>query len=104
MHVVHAKSDYMDRDPSSSEYSVSSAVLNGITNESTIVEMLARFVTNNAAYLKSLGMDADVHGNNVQDSSLNAALWNQKRTFVSRAKNVHGSSRVAVRRFRAERT
>jgi hypothetical protein len=81
MHVVHAKSDYMDREPSSSEYSVSSTVLNGITNQSTIVEMLARFVTNNAAYLKSLGMNAERHGNNFQATWLNAFIVESEEDF-----------------------
>jgi hypothetical protein len=64
----------MDHKPSSSEYDAAWAVFKGITSDFFIVERLARFVSNNAASLKSLGMDADVPGNNIQDTWLNACI------------------------------
>jgi hypothetical protein len=64
----------MDHEPSSSEYAVAWAVFKGITNDFSIVERLARFVSNNAASLKSLGMDADAPGDNIQETWLNACI------------------------------
>ena len=66
--------DYMDCEPSSSEYDVASAVLNGITTDSKIVEKLARFLSYNDVSLRYLYMSAYEPGKDIQSKWLKAGI------------------------------